>query len=75
VPEAALVAFDPDGVLDVGVPDELDEEPLEPDEPLSLDVPSFFEPPSDELPSVLADFESSPPDFFSSPPDFFGELP
>jgi hypothetical protein len=50
------------------VPDELDDEPLEPDpdEPLSLDVPSFFEPPSLELLSLFV---------VDSPPDFLGELP
>lgn len=34
-PEAALVAFEPDGVLGAGVPVEPEPDELEPDEPLS----------------------------------------
>lgn len=53
------------------MPEELDDEPLDPDEPLSLDVPSFlellslFEPLSLELLSLFV---------VDSPPDFLGAL-
>jgi hypothetical protein len=71
-PEAAPVAFDPDGVPLVGVPDEPElPDVLEPEEPPpvpllppSLDVLSFLALDSD----LSAGFESPSPD------DFFGEL-
>jgi hypothetical protein len=51
-------------VLGLGVPDELEDEPLDPEEPLSLELPSFFDPVSFEAASLDDDFDSSLVDFF-----------
>lgn len=73
-PEEALVALDPEGVLELGVPDELDEEPPElPDEPSFLEPLSCLAPLSCELLSLFdSDLVSA---FASAGPDFFGALP